>query len=287
LKLFFTVLILLAAAYAVWQRQELKKFCVTRHTVQSSKVNSEIKLVVISDLHSFAYGRDNERLVSAVRDENPDLILIPGDIIVSGQEKRFGISLDLLRQTVKIAPVYFCNGNHESRAEEPGTDYYEPYRDFRRQAGELGVEFLNNKSCVARVRGDELHIRGLELPLTCYKKGRRPYLKPGYVEKSLGQADGRHLEILMAHNPAFAKQYARWGADITLSGHNHGGLIRIPGIGSLLSPQFMFFPEYDAGAFDIDGHMVYISRGLGTHTFHIRICNRAELLSITVCPSMK
>ena len=92
------------------------------------------------------------------------------------------------------------------------------------------------------------------------------------------------FQILLAHNPAYAREYIRWGADVTFCGHNHGGLIRIPGIGSVISPQFTWFPKYDAGDFKQEGNHVIVSRGMGTHTFHIRIFNRAELLSVTLLP---
>ena len=97
-----------------------------------------------------------------------------------------------------------------------------------------------------------------------------------------------HLfQILLAHNPAYASAYAAWGADVAFCGHNHGGLIRIPGLGSLISPQFTWFPKYDAGMFQLGNTAIVVSRGLGTHTFHIRIFNRAELLSVKFVPGEK
>ena len=92
------------------------------------------------------------------------------------------------------------------------------------------------------------------------------------------------FQILLAHNPAYAPHYASWGADVAFCGHNHGGLIRIPGVGSLVSPQMTLFPQYDAGEFEINGRHVIVSRGLGTHTFHIRVFNRAQLLAVEFLP---
>ena len=155
---------------------------------------------------------------------------------------------------------------------------------IKRQLEEVGVRILNNKSQDFDICGNNIRISGLELPLSCYQKGRKPYLEPDFLNNALGKADSKHLQLLLAHNPSFAEQYAAWGADMAFCGHNHGGLVRIPGIGSLISPQFEFFPKYDAGEYDLLGHKVYVSRGLGTHTFHIRIFNRADLLSIHVVP---
>ena len=96
-------------------------------------------------------------------------------------------------------------------------------------------------------------------------------LPQDYLEKTLPEQTEDTFQVLLAHNPRYAKEYADWGADLTFCGHNHGGLIRIPGVGSLISPQFQWLPKYDAGAF-------------GTHTFHIRIFNRAELVFMVIKP---
>ena len=103
-----------------------------------------------------------------------------------------------------------------------------------------------------------------------------------FIRDVLGDAKQDSVQILMAHNPMFAKEYAEWGADVSVCGHTHGGLVRIPGIGSVISPQFELFPKYDAGEFNFGDRKVYVSKGLGTHTFHIRVFDRAEVLMIRI-----
>ncbi len=268
-----------------WQRQELKKFRVTQYETASLKVGKEIKIVLISDLHSFTYGKDNEPLLQAVRRAAPDLILIPGDLIVTKKTEKYETALRFLRALSKLqVPVFFSNGNHESKAQQPDADSYAAYQRYRNEMERLGVTVLNNQSRIIQAGGTSVRISGLELPLSCYKKGKKPYLKEDEIRKLLGSASKEHLQILLAHHPAFAGQYAAWGADVTVCGHNHGGLVCIPGLGSVISPQFIPFPKYDAGEFTIGGRKVYISRGLGTHTFHIRVFNRAELVVISIKP---
>lgn len=268
-----------------WQRQELKKFRVTQYETASLKVGKEIKIVLISDLHSFTYGKDNEPLLQAVRRAAPDLILIPGDLIVTKKTEKYETALRFLRALSKLqVPVFFSNGNHESKAQQPDADSYAAYQRYRNEMERLGVSILNNQSRIIQAGGTSVRISGLELPLSCYKKGKKPYLKEDGIKKLLGSASKEHLQILLAHHPAFAGQYAAWGADVTVCGHNHGGLVCIPGLGSVISPQFIPFPKYDAGEFTIGGRKVYISRGLGTHTFHIRVFNRAELVVISIKP---
>ncbi len=274
-------------AYAVWQRQELEKFRVTQYEMESCKVNKKIKLVVISDLHLFSYGTGNQRLVRAVRDAAPDLILIPGDLIITAKAGQYGVAAHLIEQIVTVAPVVFCNGNHESKALAMRPAYKKGCQALFRRMERAGVLILNNQSKTMIVNGNTIQVNGLELPLSSYKKGRKPYLEKTFIQKQLGKPDKDRLQILLSHNPAFARQYALWGADLTVCGHNHGGLVRLPGIGSLISPQLMLFPKYDAGEFTVHGKKIYVSRGLGTHTFHIRIHNRAELVVVTVNPKRR
>ncbi|MDE7311798.1 MAG: metallophosphoesterase [Eubacterium sp.] len=274
--------------YLLWQRQELTKFQVTQYEMESIQASGEIKIAVVSDLHCFTYGKGNERLLQAVKNAAPDLILIPGDLIVTAKTQKYGIALDFARALCTLSvPVFFSNGNHESKAGLADSDSYLAYQQYERKLRQYGVKVLNNESCELSVRGTAIRVSGVELPLSCYKKGRKPVLEEGGLSCLLGTASKRHLQILLAHHPAFAEQYAAWGADLAVCGHNHGGLVSIPGLGSIVSPQFVPFPKYDAGEFTVDGRKIYISRGLGTHTFHIRVFNRAELLFITVKPKNK
>lgn len=272
------------ALYGVWQYQELKKFRVTEYVTKSHKIQTEIKLAVIADLHSFSYGKDNERLLTQVRMAQPDLILVPGDLIVRTHPDKYRISARFAKRLMKTAPVIYSNGNHESRAQLPETKGCGAYKNYYRRLRRAGIIFLNNESLTLSLQKNRIVVSGLELPLSCYKKGRKTHLNPGLLEESLGAASTENLQLLLAHNPEFARQYADWGADITLCGHNHGGLVNLPGIGSVISSQLTLFPEYDAGEFTINKRKVYVSRGLGTHTFHVRVFNRAELVIVRILP---
>ena len=89
--------------------------------------------------------------------------------------------------------------------------------------------------------------------------------------------------ILLAHSPLYFDAYAKWGADLTLSGHFHGGTIRLPGLGGVMTPQYQFFLPWCAGIFEKQGHYMAVSRGLGTHSINIRLNNRPQLLVIRIC----
>ncbi len=158
------------------------------------------------------------------------------------------------------------------------------FSPFIRELSEERVTLLNNAFSTEPVGGEELFIYGLEVPMQYYEKHVRNVLPEGYLTEKLGPCPKDRFTVLLSHNPAFGEDTFAWGADLTLSGHTHGGLVRFPGKGSLISPELTFFPKYDGGHYEKDGKHLIVSKGLGTHTFHIRIFDRAELLSITIKP---
>lgn len=279
---YLIIFLLLLAGYPVWQYFELKKFNITNYQVRSKKIKGRFNIIVIADLHAHVYGKDNDILIQRIKEQHPDLILIPGDMIVGKYPQSYDTAYRVFARLVKIAPVYFANGNHESRVLKAGVSRRKDYLKYEKKVRELGVHILNNEREVIEIRGNQICIRGLEIPLECYGKGEYVPLTLDKVRELIGVPKDGMLELLMAHNPMYAPIYGEWGADITVCGHNHGGLVRIPGIGSVISPQFEFFPKYDAGEFDVSGRKVFVSRGLGTHTFHIRIFNRAEVMLLQV-----
>lgn len=269
------------AGYCLWQFQELRRFGVSEYTVTHEKIRVPKTAAVIADLHGFRYGRHNRRLLTAVRRVKPDMILIPGDMIVGRRYATYQTAEELMYRLLEIAPVYYSYGNHESRSRQRGSESYGRFREYERRLREAGVMILNNESALL---GEDICLTGLELPLSCYRKGvATPY--PGrFVREHLGTAARERYQILLAHNPAYAPEYAGWGANLSLCGHFHGGLIRIPRVGSLISPQLQWRPDYDAGEFSFGKDRAIVSRGLGTHTFHIRIFNRAELVVVRLRP---
>ena len=278
------VLLCLLVICVIWQVQELMRFNRTTYQICSDKLKGEHKWVVLADQHLWRYGKHNERLVQAIREESPEAIFVPGDLIVQTKPELFYVAEELMEQLTVIAPVYFSNGNHESRLEDPEHKNHASYQQLKMRMTELGVHILNNEREIVKAGEDELAILGLELPLPYYKKGVDTPLAPGELSHCLGRPDVSRYQILLAHTPKYVPEYFAWGADLSLSGHYHGGLVCIPGIGSVISPQFELFPRHSFGRFDEGGQTALVSRGMGTHTFHIRIFNRSELLVVTAKP---
>ena len=125
--------------------------------------------------------------------------------------------------------------------------------------------------------GVRIRISGLEIPLSAYEKLGKRKLSVRQIEDRIGRSDPSY-QILLAHNPAYVQQYEAWGADLVLSGHVHGGLVGLPWIGGVISPDFRLFPAYSAGIYRDPKTDVVVSRGLGVHSVPIRFMNPAELV---------
>ncbi len=276
------IIILLIGCIVLWQHLELKKFQITSYEYRTKKITQSVKFAVVADLHAHVYGRDNDILIQKIKEQKPDIILVPGDMIVSRYPETYETAYQTFEKLTEIAPVYFSNGNHESRVSKVPVMQTEAFLEYENRVRKLGVHILNNASEEVILHGGKFCISGLEIPLECYGKGSYEPLPEHFIRDVLGDAKQDSVQILMAHNPMFAKEYAEWGADVSVCGHTHGGLVRIPGIGSVISPQFEVFPKYDAGEFNFGDRKVYVSKGLGTHTFHIRVFDRAEVLMIRI-----
>ncbi|MCR4904178.1 MAG: metallophosphoesterase [Butyrivibrio sp.] len=254
---------------------------VTRHyVIESDKITKNIRFCLLSDLHeqSFGNNKSNDSLIEQIDKENPDAILIAGDMLTAHRnvnKQNMDIAVDLLSDLVKKYPVYLANGNHEykllSRTAVFG-DYYKRYEDA---LSSFGLSILRNESI--DLEDYNIKITGLELEYAYFKKFRKRPLSMEHITELIGDLDNKKYNLLIAHNPQYFDEYADWGADLTVSGHVHGGIMRLPFVGGVIAPSYEIFPKYDGGLFDIQGKKMILSRGLGTHTLKIRVFNPGEL----------
>lgn len=265
--------------------RELKLFCVKFDEIEVKKmINGEsVKIAFLSDLHNYSYGNDNSELVEAIRESRPDIIIISGDMIIAKPNRRdYDVALRLLERLPSIAPVYYANGNHEFRMKIYMERYGDCYDKYIQKLRDYGIHLLENQSEIIIIKGNKFNISGLEIDREYYKRGKQMEMSDNYITDKIGKVQNNCINLLIAHNPIYFPEYEKWGADITFSGHLHGGLVRVPGIGGIISPQLELFPKYDAGIYDRNGKKLVLSRGLGTHTIHIRVFNRAELKVLTL-----
>lgn len=237
-------------------------------------------IVVFSDLHNRRFGKDNERLVETIEQQKPDLILIPGDLLV-GRRRNFDVTSKLLRKLDRLGvPMFLSLGNHES-----GTKDHHPelYSEFLEESACENLHILDDR---CEHISEHVAICGLTLPFEVYgKRGRRFKVTQEHMAKIEPAPAEDDYRILLAHTPYYFDTYAEYGADLVLSGHVHGGVVRLPGIGGLISPQMELFPKHDAGIYEKGSTVMVVSRGLGTHFPPIRIANRPELLVLKLTGS--
>lgn len=272
------------AIFAEWMR-EIHTFKVTHYHIKSKKLKNlkrERKVIVLSDLHNCCYGKENEKLLRAVRREEPDVILIAGDMFTAKKDEPTKIAEDFVGQLPEIADTYYGNGNHEQRFKRNPKKYGEVYETYKEKLQKKGVCFLENEKQEIRWDGQDVGIYGLEIPQHCYKRMSDTELQIEEMEERLGRAESEKYQILIAHNPAFMPVYLRWGADLIVSGHLHGGVVRIPGLGGVITPQLKLFPKYSGELTMEGGQAVVVSKGIGMHTMKVRLFNPAEMIVLHI-----
>lgn len=270
----------------LWARSgyEREHFVVEGCQIVSPKICREKKLVFITDVHDKEFGPANERLLKAVAECEPDGILIGGDLMVAKAGKgSLEASFRLLEGLAGIGPVFYSLGNHEARLDQERETYGDRYDRLLKRAEELGVCLLIDRT----VPLGEVDITGVDLPRSFYKKLflERPVKMPAaYLARKLGTPDRNRFQILLIHSPLYFERCRQWGADLTLAGHFHGGTIRIPGLGGLMTPQYQFFVPWCAGSFEKDGKRMLVGRGLGTHSIDIRLNDLPQVLVVRLLP---
>lgn len=259
------------------------RFVVQSTVVSDRRIRKPLRAVVIADLHNKRYGRENERLLNEIRARKPDVILIAGDILTAKPGKSIQPAISFLEVLAKEFPVYYGNGNHEHRLKLYPKKYGDMGKQYWQALHDMGIEPMVNSHVVLEDCG--LAIYGAEIEKVYYKRFKTPKMGEEYMGKILGKADERYYTVLLAHNPDYFPQYVGWGADLTLSGHVHGGVVRVPLWGKgLVSPSLKPFPKYDGGIFRQGQAVMILSRGLGMHTIPVRVFNPGELWVVDFQP---
>lgn len=276
-RLFKKALPLLLAALAVfWLWWGNNTLSVEEYAFSSTRLPQGwdgARIVHLSDLHGKAFGRDSARLLRAVEKAQPEVIVVTGDIA----DERSGTDglAPLLEGLCAIAPVYYVTGNHEWAAGMIG--------HLRELFEESGVTYLRNDYISLSRGGEEILLAGIEDP-----NGYADQKTPQEVADTLRAEAGDAFWLLLAHrNNRFPGEYCRLGADLTLCGHGHGGIWRLPFTDGLISTTMEWFPSWTNGFYtcscnECDGSTVFVSRGLGNSPRIPRLFNRPEVAVITL-----
>lgn len=254
----------------------------SRYAVYSEKVPSlfnGFRIVQLSDLHGRSFGAGDSRLLKKIAAEVPDAVVITGDIADS-HTRSYAEIFNFAKALCRKYPVYFSSGNHEINMA------YKRRNELLRGLQECGVHVLDNTFEDIERSGAKIHIYGYRLPLRYYRangcRKPRPKLTCEAMRRMIGPCSVKEYSILLAHNPLCFDTYAMWGADLTFSGHVHGGLIYLPRFGGVFSPERSFFPHYSCGVYSSDKfpeRKMVVNRGLARGT---RINDVPEIVLLTL-----
>lgn len=255
----FTILIIILSLFLNYQNKHLT---VSEYIFKSPEITGDLKdytIVQISDLHNARFGKNNSRLLDTIKKQNPDIIVITGDIVDSNHSN-LKTSIDFAKEASGICPVYYVTGNHEYWLSDSN------YSQLMTGLSEAGVVILKDDM-------EEI------------KVGESSYTLIGIDDRSLTSNKfealaGDGLNVVLMHEPQVYYAYKNSDADLILTGHAHGGQFRLPFAGALYAPDQGFFPEYTEGAHHDGNPEMIISRGLGNSIIPFRLFNYPEIVVV-------
>ena len=244
------------------------------YTVASPKLTAEVRLAVVTDFHSSDNADD---VVAMVTSCAPDAVLMVGDMFDDAIANRpTERTLSLMRQLSALYPCYYVSGNHEAWTGEMDALY--------QQTEEAGVTVLRMSSGVLTVRGQRIALCGIPDPYEMVFSGAPDTEEQ--IRHAMENVDSADFTVLLAHRPELLAKYAQFPLDLVVSGHAHGGQVRIPGVlNGLYAPNQGWFPKLAGGAYTQDGTTLIVSRGLAVRTRLPRIFNRPEVVLVRCVPA--
>lgn len=261
------------------------EFIVTEYQMPTDKVTAPIRLLMVSDLHESEFGENNSNLIAKAKETKPDLILCVGDMITfTDTEDELSVGLDFMEAMAKIAPTYMSYGNHETTyVERHGQGLLHAY-------AERGVIALENRYIDVTVKGQTIRLGGTSQYCFNYGMDVESYHMNAVYNFFTAFCDTDLYRILLCHRPTAyylpdeAAAYEDWDCDLVLSGHTHGGLWRLPFVGSIYLPQQGLFPKMAYGKIDMGNADMIVGGGLGHEGVLFRLFNPCELVVIEIVP---
>ena len=262
---------ILLITLGIWIYLTNTNITTTKLTIKNEKIPKDFnnyKIVEIADLHNKDW---KDKLISKIEKEKPDIITITGDFIDS-EHTNFEIALEFINKAKDIAPIYYVTGNHEA--------WIDNYEELKKLLIEAGVHVLENENIFLNKNNSKINLVGLQDP-DFIEKTNIKGIQDDIINKKLKPLlDSEYYNIVLCHRPELFETYVSLNVDLALTGHAHGGQIRIPFVGGLIAPNQGFFPKYVEGIYHKNNTDMVVSRGLGNSILPIRINNTPELIVI-------
>ena len=271
LKISLLILSIIIVAIIICVYVSCNVLTVSQYTIYSDKLPKEFdgyKIVQISDLHNKYYGKDGNELLKEIDKISPNIVVMTGDM-VNSKDEDYTIFFDIVHNISKKYDTYYIFVNHEEDLSQENKD---------KIIDKLGLYdvhvFVNNKESIY-INDQKINIYGLSRQL---KTDNDNEIENIYVLKGLlKDVNIREYNILLAHNPLYFEEYAKYNVDLVLSGHIHGGIIRLPIIGGLLSPEQSFMPQYSKGEYNLENSKMIVNAGIGIGRLPIRLFNPLDI----------
>ena len=270
----FAVVATILLGLIIWTAWGNTALELNRYIISSDRLPEAFdgyRIAHVSDLHNTEIGKDNEKLLAMLREADPDIIAITGDIIDS-RNTDIDIALQFTKTAMEIAPCYYVTGNHEARVSE--------YDELKEGMIELGVVVLEDGRIELEQSKETITLLGVNDPSfqTDYLFGDSETVMQSKLQEIINEEDT--YTILLSHRPELLEVYTESKVDLVLSGHAHGGQFRLPFVGGLVAPNQGLFPKYDSGLYTEENTNMIVSKGIGNSILPFRFNNRPEVILI-------
>ena len=262
------IILLIFCVAAFYNGLTIKNYTVTSNTFETGKT---IRAVLLADLHSHIYGDNQKKLISKIIEQKPDIILLAGDI--ADDENPFGGTKLLFEGIKDIAPIFYVSGNHEYWSGD--------IKEIKDKIKSYGVTVLEDDYTEITVKDIPLIVAGVDDPE--WTRFENKYTRKSMDESFMEFKDKPSFKILLAHRPEQIELYKKYSFDLVVSGHAHGGQVRIPFLlNGLLAPNQGVFPKYAGGIYKHDALTHIVSRGLSFNPHLPRVFNPPEIVIIDI-----
>lgn len=274
LKIIVLSLLTIAVVTAIYGLYCSNTLEIRNYTINSDKINSQVKFVFISDLHCKEYGEKNADLVAKIKEQNPDFIAVGGDM-VNKYSADDHVMRELLPQLAEIAPTYCVLGNHELALIDEV--------DFKNDIDSTGAKLLENEMVTLNINGEKILLGGMS-DFPYYEFNAPDFDTPErYFWDNFKESSKDCYSILLHHQPEYLEDIMQdSNVDLLMCGHTHGGAVQIPFVGGVFSPNQGFFPKYDKGEFDLYDTKMIVSAGLGDAYPILRLNNCPEISVVEI-----
>lgn len=262
-------LFIIAASIIFFQARRLD---VTKYEIADKNLPQEfdgLTIAQISDFHNTQSAVIRTKLVDALKNTRPDIIVITGDFVDYYRTDET-VSINFLREIISVAPIYYVTGNHEARVSS--------YPQFSQRLQCMGVTLLDNKKIKLKKDDSCVKLLGLEYPYFYYIEDKNTCRQKFSDNLSELSCNDNAYKILLSHRPERFEMYSKYGINLVFSGHAHGGQFVIPGVGGLFAPGQGFLPKYSIGLYEKHDTKMIVNRGIGNSSFPLRINNSPELV---------